>query len=104
MNIAVLLSANLRTRNAFSIYLVIAFQVWESTLSRVSTELGDVIFAGAFGSQRYNCHVASSDVDMFVVYQATTNRLLGFDPPKQTVKVTSLNTLYIAFLGVLTLS
>ena len=43
--------------------------------------------AGAFGSQRYNCHTKESDMDMFVVYRASTDRLLGFNPPQQTVKV-----------------
>ncbi|WAR02836.1 hypothetical protein MAR_009394, partial [Mya arenaria] len=38
------------------------------------------------GCSRYNLQTANSDTDMFIVYQAKTSDMLGFHPPKQTIK------------------
>ena len=61
-------------------------QLWAPVLKRVS-ELGELVLACAFGSQRYNLHTEHSDMDMFIVYQAPTTKLLGFQPPALTIKV-----------------
>ncbi|KAK3602619.1 hypothetical protein CHS0354_034203 [Potamilus streckersoni] len=61
-------------------------QMWKKVVDKVERELGRVHLACPFGSQRYNLHKAESDTDMFIVYQANTKDLLGFDPPKHTVK------------------
>ncbi|KAL3842076.1 hypothetical protein ACJMK2_020141 [Sinanodonta woodiana] len=61
-------------------------QMWKKVVDKVERELGKVHLACPFGSQRYNLHKAESDTDMFIVYQANTKDLLGFDPPKHTVK------------------
>lgn len=37
--------------------------------------------------KRYNLCTPESDTDMFIVYQAKTKDVLGFNPPKQTIKV-----------------
>lgn len=37
--------------------------------------------------ERYNLCTPESDTDMFIVYQAKTKDILGFNPPKQTIKV-----------------
>ena len=60
--------------------------IWQSLLHKVET-MGTVLLACVFGSQRYNLQTPSSDVDMFVVYQAPTTEMLGFHPPAQTIKV-----------------
>ena len=36
---------------------------------------------------RYNVQQPDSDIDAFIVYQAHTKDLLGFNPPKMTIKV-----------------
>ncbi|KAL5007505.1 hypothetical protein ScPMuIL_016311 [Solemya velum] len=59
---------------------------WLTLINKVETELGQVLLACPFGSQRYNLQGEASDVDIFVVYQADTKKLLGFNPPKQTIK------------------
>ena len=61
--------------------------LWQALLTQVERNLGSVVLACPFGSQRYNCHTASSDVDMFVVYQAKTSSFLGFKTPEMTIKV-----------------
>lgn len=63
-----------------------AMVVWQKLLKKVEG-LGTVLMACVFGSQRYNLNTPNSDVDMFVVYQAPTQQVLGFNPPEQTIKV-----------------
>ncbi|XP_046364851.2 uncharacterized protein LOC124141033 [Haliotis rufescens] len=59
---------------------------WASVVEKVERELGRVHLACPFGSQRYNLAGPESDIDVFIVYQADTASLLGFNPPKQTIK------------------
>ncbi|XP_063401088.1 uncharacterized protein LOC134685336 [Mytilus trossulus] len=60
---------------------------WSQLVKKVENELGTVLLACPFGSQRYNLDTQKSDMDMFVIYQADTKSLLGFDKqPPQTVK------------------
>ncbi|XP_052064767.1 uncharacterized protein LOC127704668 [Mytilus californianus] len=60
---------------------------WSQLVKKVENELGTVLLACPFGSQRYNLDTEKSDMDMFVIYQADTKSLLGFDKqPPQTVK------------------
>ncbi|CAG2231531.1 unnamed protein product [Mytilus edulis] len=60
---------------------------WSQLVKKVENELGTVLLACPFGSQRYNLDTKKSDMDMFVIYQADTKSLLGFDKqPPQTVK------------------
>lgn len=58
---------------------------WKKVMEKVD-KMGKVILACPCGSQRYNCHNAESDMDMFIVYQAPTSALLGFKPPKTTMQ------------------
>ncbi|XP_013409525.1 uncharacterized protein LOC106173084 isoform X1 [Lingula anatina] len=60
-------------------------EVWSRILEKVKN-LGKVLLACAFGSQRYNLHTAESDTDMFIIYAASAKDVLGFNPPKQTIK------------------
>ena len=48
-----------------------------------------------FYLHRYNLCTPESDTDMFIVYQAKTKDILGFNPPKQTIKVTFANGIII---------
>ncbi|XP_064602496.1 uncharacterized protein LOC135468271 [Liolophura sinensis] len=59
---------------------------WRSLVEKVERDLGKVLLACPFGSQRYNLHRADSDMDMFIVYQADTKAVLGLEPPKHTIK------------------
>ncbi|XP_067655275.1 uncharacterized protein [Haliotis asinina] len=59
---------------------------WASVVEKVERELGRVHLACPFGSQRYNLDGPESDIDVFIVYQADTTSILGFNPPKQTIK------------------
>ncbi|XP_062596432.1 uncharacterized protein LOC134257867 [Saccostrea cucullata] len=61
-------------------------ETWRTIVDKVETDLGKVILACPFGSQRYNLSTPESDTDMFIVYQAKTRDVLGFHPPKQTIK------------------
>ncbi|XP_045175397.2 uncharacterized protein LOC123536344 isoform X2 [Mercenaria mercenaria] len=61
-------------------------ETWMKIVTQVEQELGKVLLACPFGSQRYNLHTPSSDTDMFIVYQARTSDILSFHPPKQTIK------------------
>ncbi|KAH3894223.1 uncharacterized protein LOC127862472 [Dreissena polymorpha] len=61
-------------------------ETWTCIVSKVQSELGTVLLACPFGSQRYNLQRPESDLDMFIVYQARTADILGFHPPKQTIK------------------
>ncbi|KAK7098376.1 uncharacterized protein [Littorina saxatilis] len=63
-----------------------AEQYWRCIVGKVERELGRVHLACPFGSQRYNVQQPDSDIDAFIVYQAHTKDLLGFDPPKMTIK------------------
>ncbi|VDI12629.1 Hypothetical predicted protein [Mytilus galloprovincialis] len=67
---------------------------WSQLVKKVENELGTVLLACPFGSQRYNLDTKKSDMDMFVIYQADTKSLLGFDKqPPQTVKSSERETL-----------
>ncbi|XP_076115424.1 uncharacterized protein LOC143083094 isoform X2 [Mytilus galloprovincialis] len=67
---------------------------WSQLVKKVENELGTVLLACPFGSQRYNLDTEKSDMDMFVIYQADTKSLLGFDKqPPQTVKSSERETL-----------
>ncbi|KAH9493083.1 hypothetical protein Btru_022770 [Bulinus truncatus] len=59
---------------------------WNYAVEKVKKELGKVHLVCPFGSQRYNCSVADSDQDIFIVYQARTIQMLSLDPPRQTIK------------------
>ncbi|KAI8780591.1 hypothetical protein BgiBS90_017942, partial [Biomphalaria glabrata] len=59
---------------------------WVTAVEKVKRELGKVHLVCPFGSQRYNCSVAQSDQDIFIVYQAKTTQMLSLDPPRQTIK------------------
>ncbi|XP_033751977.1 uncharacterized protein LOC117335843 isoform X2 [Pecten maximus] len=59
---------------------------WMKISEKITQELGSIIMACPFGSRRYNLHTPTSDMDMFLVYQARTRDILGFNPPKQTLK------------------
>ncbi|XP_069133533.1 uncharacterized protein [Argopecten irradians] len=59
---------------------------WMKILEKITKELGSIVMACPFGSRRYNLHTPTSDMDMFLVYQAKTEDILGFNPPKQTLK------------------
>ncbi|XP_021347858.1 uncharacterized protein LOC110446857 isoform X2 [Mizuhopecten yessoensis] len=59
---------------------------WLKISVKITKELGNIIMACPFGSRRYNLHTSTSDMDMFLVYQAKTRDILGFNPPKQTLK------------------
>ncbi|XP_060084555.1 uncharacterized protein LOC132563818 [Ylistrum balloti] len=59
---------------------------WMKISEKVTKELGSIVMACPFGSRRYNLHTPTSDMDMFLVYQARTHDILGFNPPKQTLK------------------
>lgn len=59
---------------------------WKTIVNKVEEDLGKIILACPFGSQRYNLCTPESDTDMFIVYQAKTKDVLGFNPPKQTIK------------------
>lgn len=62
-------------------------EIWSQLVKKVENELGTVLLACPFGSQRYNLDTEKSDMDIFVIYQADTKSLLGFDKqPPQTVK------------------
>ncbi|XP_061177883.1 uncharacterized protein LOC133186659 [Saccostrea echinata] len=61
-------------------------ETWRTIVNKVEKDLGKVILACPFGSQRYNLSTPESDTDMFIVYQAKTRDVLGFQPPKQTIK------------------
>ncbi|KAL4225396.1 hypothetical protein ACF0H5_016086 [Mactra antiquata] len=61
-------------------------ETWKKIVHQVENDLGKVILACPFGSQRYNVDTINSDTDMFIIYQGKTKDLLGFNPPKQTVK------------------
>ncbi|GFO30374.1 nucleotidyltransferase [Plakobranchus ocellatus] len=60
--------------------------IWEAVIAKVTEELGKVHLVCPFGSQRYNCDTESSDLDIFILYQAKTVDMLGLDPPRQTIK------------------
>ncbi|XP_041367838.1 uncharacterized protein LOC121382323 [Gigantopelta aegis] len=59
---------------------------WQKIVDKIEVELGRVHLACPFGSQRYNLHRPDSDVDVFIIYQASTKDILGLNPPKQTIK------------------
>lgn len=61
-------------------------EAWQTVIAKITKDLGKVFLACPFGSQRYNCNVPESDLDIFIVYQAKTTDMLGLDPPQQTIK------------------
>ncbi|KAK7481474.1 hypothetical protein BaRGS_00027236 [Batillaria attramentaria] len=61
-------------------------QYWRYVVQKVEGELGRVHLACPFGSQRYNLQQAGSDIDAFIIYQAHTKDILGFTPPRLTLK------------------
>ncbi|GFS24101.1 nucleotidyltransferase [Elysia marginata] len=61
-------------------------ETWQTVITKITKDLGKVHLACPFGSQRYNCNVPESDLDIFIVYQAKTTSMLGLDPPQQTIK------------------
>ncbi|KAJ8298645.1 hypothetical protein KUTeg_022705, partial [Tegillarca granosa] len=65
---------------------------WGKIHRKIQDELGQIILSCPFGSRRYNLHTEGSDMDMFIVYQADTSQILGFTPPKQTVKSNDANS------------
>ncbi|ESO97526.1 hypothetical protein LOTGIDRAFT_228195 [Lottia gigantea] len=73
------LDSKILTENSVEFY-------WKSFVKKVEEELGKVHLACPFGSQRYNLSTPESDIDVFIVYQAKTEDILGFNPPKQTIK------------------
>ena len=60
--------------------------LWEKLNEVVKTK-GRILMTCPFGSQRYNLANENSDMDMFVVYMASTRSHLSLTPPPMTIKV-----------------
>ena len=62
--------------------------LWEKLNEVVKTK-GRILMTCPFGSQRYNLANENSDMDMFVIYMASTRSHLSLTAPPMTVKVIS---------------
>ena len=60
--------------------------LWEKLNEVVKTK-GRILMTCPFGSQRYNLAIKNSDMDMFVVYMASTRSHLSLTAPPMTIKV-----------------
>ena len=60
--------------------------LWEKLNEAVKTK-GRILMTCPFGSQRYNLANENSDMDMFVVYMASTRSHLSLMAPPLTIKV-----------------
>ena len=63
--------------------------LWEKLNEVVKTK-GRILMTCPFGSQRYNLANENSDMDMFVIYMASTRSHLSLTPPPMTIKVTAV--------------
>ena len=63
------------------------FELLWSKLNQVVETKGRILMACPFGSQRYNLANENSDMDMFVVYMASTRAHLSLTTPPLTMKV-----------------
>jgi len=63
------------------------FESLWSKLNQVVETKGKILMTCPFGSQRYNLANESSDMDMFVVYMASTRDHLSLTTPPLTIKV-----------------
>ena len=61
---------------------------WQLGRNLPALSIASVIMMSCEGiCSRYNVQQPESDIDAFIVYQAHTKDLLGFSPPKMTIKV-----------------
>ena len=60
--------------------------LWEKLNEVVKTK-GRILMTCPFGSQRYNLANENSDMDMFVIYMASTRSHLSLTAPPMTIKV-----------------